>query len=122
MDLFDLDLGVGLSVAADGLAVLLGAVLEDSDLLALAVLQNLGLDRSALHNGSAELGVRAVHNCQNLIEGNEAAIAHYKKLIRDLESQNAGARQMISAISTDKQMADDNVREKVEILIGRQRF
>ena len=59
---------------------------------------------------------------QSLIEGNEAAIARYKKLIRDLESQNAGARQMISAITTDKQMADDNVRDKVEILIGRQRF
>lgn len=59
---------------------------------------------------------------QALIEGNEAAIARYKKLIRDLESQNAGARQMISTITTDKQIADDNVREKVEILIGRQRF
>lgn len=63
-----------------------------------------------------------VSNYQTLIEGNDATIARYRKLIRDLESQNTGARQMISAITADKQLADENVREKVEILIGRQRF
>ena len=59
---------------------------------------------------------------QQVIDENEVAIARYKKLIKDLETQSTGARQMISAITADNQMADDKVREKVEILIGRQRF
>lgn len=74
------------------------------------------------YNDTVKRTQDCISTYQNLIEGNESAIAHYKKLIRDLESQNTGARQMISAITADKQIADDNVREKVEILIGRQRF
>ena len=69
MNLFNNNLGVRLSVAADGLGVLLRAILEDDDLLGLAVLQHLGFDRSACHHGSAELRVLAVHDCQHLIEG-----------------------------------------------------
>ena len=52
-----------------GLGVLLGTELDDGNLLALAVLQNLSLDGSASNHGSAELGVLAVHDCQDLIEG-----------------------------------------------------
>ena len=52
-----------------GLGVLLGAVLEDNDLLALAVLQDLSFHGSASDHGSTELGIFAVQNCQNLIEG-----------------------------------------------------
>ena len=50
------------------LFVLLGLVLEDGDLLSLAVLDSLSLYGSTLHNGSADLGVFAVQNCQNLVE------------------------------------------------------
>ena len=67
-DLFNLDLGVRLSVAAQGLGVLLGTILENDDLLGLDVLQNRRLDLGTLDNGLAECGVLAVHNCQNLIE------------------------------------------------------
>ena len=56
-------------MALEGLGVLLGAVLEDADLLALAILQNLSLNLSTCNCGRAELGVSAVNNCQNLIEG-----------------------------------------------------
>ena len=51
------------------LGVLLGAVLEDDNLLALAILQDLSLHRSAGDNGSAKLGVLAIQDCQHLIEG-----------------------------------------------------
>ena len=57
-------------MALKGLGVLLGAVLEDTDLLALAVLHDLRLDLSASDSGGTELGVLTVDNCQNLIEGN----------------------------------------------------
>ena len=52
----------------EGLGVLLGTVLEDADLLALAVLQNLRLNLGAIDDGSTELGVFPIDNCQNLIE------------------------------------------------------
>ena len=56
-------------MAADGLAVLLGTVLEDGDFPGLAVLQDLGFDGSAVNHGSPEAGVLAVYNGQHLIEG-----------------------------------------------------
>ena len=68
-DLFDLHLSVRLSVALEGLGVLLGTVLEDANLLALAILQNLSLNLSTCNCGGTELGVSTVDNCQNLIEG-----------------------------------------------------
>ena len=46
---------------------LLGVVLEDADLLALAVLDDLALHRSALHHGSAEGGFVAVQDGQDLL-------------------------------------------------------
>ena len=52
---------------------LLGLVLVDTDLLALAVLNDSGLHLRALHHRSAELGVFAVNDRQNLIEGNGVA-------------------------------------------------
>ena len=52
---------------------LLGLVLVDTDLLALAVLNDSGFHLRALHHGSAELGVFAVNDRQNLIEGNGVA-------------------------------------------------
>ena len=84
VDLFDLDLGIRLSVAAEGLAVLLGTILEDGNLLGLAVLQNLGLDGSAFDHGSTELGVLAVHNRQHLIEGNGVISIHVQLLDEEL--------------------------------------
>ena len=47
---------------------LLGVVLEDADLLALAVLDDLALHRSALHHGSAEGGFVAVQDGQDLVK------------------------------------------------------
>ena len=50
------------------LLVLLGLVADDVDLLALAVLDALCLDAGTLNNGSAELGVLAVQDSQDLLE------------------------------------------------------
>ena len=47
---------------------LLGGVLEDTDLLALAVLDDLGVHLRTLHHGSAELSVLAVDDGQDLVE------------------------------------------------------
>ena len=47
---------------------LLGGVLEDTDLLTLAVLHDGGIHLRAIHHGSAELGVLAIHDGQHLIE------------------------------------------------------
>ena len=47
---------------------LLGLVLDDVDLLALAVLNDLSLDDSTFNNGSADLGILAVQDSQNLLE------------------------------------------------------
>jgi len=52
-----------------GLLVLLCLVLQHVDLLALAVLHDLGLNNSALHNGSANLDSALLANSQNLITG-----------------------------------------------------
>ena len=52
---------------------LFGGVLEDTDLLALAVLDDGGVHLSALHHGSAELGVLPIHDGQNLIEDHGVA-------------------------------------------------
>src|SRR5699024_2023443 len=64
----DLDLGIGLAVALTLPVALLGGVLEDAHLLALAVLHHSGGHGSALHSGSAEGGVVPVQHSQNLIE------------------------------------------------------
>ena len=61
-DLLDLDLGIGLTVALTLAVALLGVILEDADLLALAVLQNGGLHLGASHGGRADGGVVAVHS------------------------------------------------------------
>ena len=52
---------------------LFGGVLEDTDLLALAVLDDGGVHLGALHHGSAELGVLPIHDGQNLIEDHGVA-------------------------------------------------
>lgn len=57
-----------------------------------------------------------------LIEGWECSLVEYKKRVKELEQCIAGGRQMINAFSVDKQIAEDRVREKVEVLIGRQKF
>ena len=67
-DLGDLHLGVGLTMADGLLLALLSLVLEDGDLLGLAVLDDLSLDGCTLNNGRANLGVLAVQDSQNLLE------------------------------------------------------
>ena len=69
-DLGDLNLGVRLTMTHLALLVLLGLVLEDDQLLSLAVLDDLSLDSCTLDNGSTDLRVFAVQNCQNLVELN----------------------------------------------------
>ena len=59
---------------------------------------------------------------QRLIDGWEGSLVEYKKRVKELEQYIAGGRQMLAAFSVDNKIADDNVREKVEILIGRQKF
>ena len=51
-----------------GLLVLLRLVLQHVDLLALAVLHDLGLHSGTLHNGSTDLGVLTVQHGQDLVE------------------------------------------------------
>ena len=67
-NLGDFHLGVGLTMTDVLLLALLGLVLDDVDLLALAVLDDLGLDCGTFHHGSADLAVLAVQDGQNLIE------------------------------------------------------
>ena len=67
-NLLDLDLGIGLTVALTLAIALLGVILEDTDLLALAVLQNGGLHLGAGHGGRTDGGVVAVQDRQNLVE------------------------------------------------------
>ena len=50
------------------LLVLLSLVLQNVDLLALAILDDLSLDCCTLNNGSTDLGVFAIQHCQNLVE------------------------------------------------------
>jgi len=59
---------------------------------------------------------------QELIDGAEASLSQYRKLVKELESYINGCRQMMASISVDDKIAEDNLREKVEILIGRQKF
>ena len=67
VDLLDLDLGVGLAMALTQTVALLGLVLEDDDLLTLAVFHNGSVHGSALHHGSAELGL-VTQDGQDLVE------------------------------------------------------
>lgn len=59
---------------------------------------------------------------QELIDGAEVSLSQYRKLVKELESYINGCRQMMASISADDKIAEDNLREKVEILIGRQKF
>ena len=67
-DLTNGNLGVGLTMALTLTVTLLGLILEDPDLLALAVLDNAGFDLSACYNGSAEGSGFTVDNGQNLVK------------------------------------------------------
>ena len=67
-DLLDLNLGIGLTVALTLAVALLGIVLEDADLLALAVFHHRGLHLGAGNGGGADGGVVAVQNRQDLVK------------------------------------------------------
>ena len=70
----------------------------------------------------AQRVVRDSEEYQRLIEGWEGSLVEYRKRVKELEQNIAGGRQMIAALSVDTKIADDNIRDKVEILIGRQKF
>lgn len=59
---------------------------------------------------------------QNVIDNAEISIARYKKLIKDLETQVRNCQQMIISANTDNAVANENLRECVEVLIGKQKF
>lgn len=59
---------------------------------------------------------------QKIIDDSEASLAQYRKRVKELEAHITGCRQMIQSMSVDIKIADDKVREAVEVLIGRQRF
>ena len=69
IDLSDLQLGVGLTMTLAAALVLLGLVLEDHDLLALAVLDDGGLNRSTLDNGSTDNQLVTLGDGQDFGEG-----------------------------------------------------
>ena len=68
-DGLDLNLSIGLSVALTSSVALLGLILEDVNLLALAVLNDLGGNLGALNNGGTESGGFVTYNCENLVKG-----------------------------------------------------
>lgn len=63
-----------------------------------------------------------INSYKGIIDRNEEDIAKYKKIIRDLEKQVASCKEMIQSFSVDYYVADNNIREKVEVLIGKQHF
>lgn len=72
-----------------------------------------------------EVAERTVYNLstyQSIINHNEETLSRYRRLIKEIEQQIAGYREMIKSINADVAVADCNLREKVEILIGKQHF
>ena len=82
-DADDLHLGVGLSVTDLLLLVLLGLVLQDMDLLALAVLNDVGGNGSALNVGSAAGERIAQLKGENLIKGNRFPLVYFELFDED---------------------------------------
>ena len=78
-DLGDLHLGVGLTMTDLLLLALLGLVLQDVDLLALAVLDDLGLNGGTLDDGSTDLGVLTIQDSQDLLELDGGLIPYLPK-------------------------------------------
>ena len=82
-DLFDLNLGVRLSVTDLLLFVLLGLVGHNVDLLALAVLNYICGNRSTFNSGLAGLESVVSSNCENLIKGNLFAFCCFELFDED---------------------------------------
>lgn len=59
---------------------------------------------------------------KEIIEKEEANISRYRKLIKDLETQVNNCRQMLISINADNEVANEQLREAVENLIGKQKF
>lgn len=58
----------------------------------------------------------------NNITDNENIIADYKKIIKSLEEQNEGYKQVISELKTKERIAEQGVRDVIAILIGKKVF
>src|SRR5699024_11112269 len=69
VDRGDFHLGVGLTMALANHAALLGTIGQDVELLALAVFDNLGDNRSAVHDGRANLDGALLAHGQDLVKG-----------------------------------------------------
>ena len=59
---------------------------------------------------------------QKIIDDSEATLSQYRKRVKELEAHISGCRQMIQSTAVDNRIADEKVREAVEILIGKQKF
>ena len=59
---------------------------------------------------------------QKIIEDSESTLSQYRKRVKELEAHISGCRQMIQSTMVDNKIADEKVREAVEILIGKQKF
>ena len=59
---------------------------------------------------------------QKIIDDSEATLSQYRKRVKELEAHISGCRQMIQSTAVDNRIADEKVRDAVEILIGRQKF
>ena len=71
-------------------AALLGTIGQDVELLALAGLDDLGNNGSALNNGSADLDRALLANGENLIEGDFAVVLSVQLLdVDDVADLNA---------------------------------
>ena len=71
-------------------AALLGTIGQDVELLALAGLDDLGNNGSALNNGSADLDSALLANGENLIEGDFAVVLSVQLLdVDDVAALNA---------------------------------
>lgn len=71
---------------------------------------------------AVERSIENLNTYQSIIDHNEENLSKYRRLIKEIEQQIAGCKEMIKSINTDATVADCNLREKVEILIGKQHF
>src|SRR5699024_2003437 len=69
VDRGDFHLGVGLTMALADHAALLGTIGQNVQLLALAILDDLADNASALDNGSADLDAALLANSQDTVKG-----------------------------------------------------
>ena len=61
-------------------------------------------------------------NYMELIDENTATINEYRKLIRQLEAQNAGYTEVVKSLTANAEVAESQYREAVMILTAKNKF